>query len=236
VSFSAHNNLNIFVYSKKVEMTTDRNIQVQIQKGIESNGELHGTKIDVAVRDGQAFLSGQVDKYCKKDIARKIAKDVEGVLSINEAILVMLGPNGKIPDDEIKASVIEKFKKNFGVAHKEIKVIVKDGSVWLEGQLKWKYQKELAGECIGCIDGIKQIENSIVVPQSIGQTIAEKDILAAIYGDRSITTDIKVEILGRRIVLKGTVEDVNQKNLVTRLVRTVPGVSEIENFLAVKSL
>lgn len=215
------------------KMKTDKNIQRQIEKAIESNTLLLGANIDVAVENGEARLTGHVDKFCKKELAKKIVKEVEGVVAVSEQMLVILSEEDTISDSDIETIIFEKFKKNFGNAYRDIKVIVKDGHVWLEGQLKWKYQKELAGECIGCVDGIKQIENNITVPESISPAINEKDVLAAIYGDHTITTDIKVEILGNRVILKGSVENVNQKNLVTRLVRTVPGVKDIENFLSV---
>jgi osmotically-inducible protein OsmY len=214
-------------------MKSDLNIKLQIKKAIESNAQMDGATIEINVKNGEAYLSGYVNKFCKKGVVKKLAKEVEGVTKVNETIVVMLTDQDKVGDNELVATIAEKFIKNFGTAHTDIKVTVKDGYVWLDGQLKWKYQKDLAEECIACVDGVKWIENNIVVPESFVPGLNEKDILAAIYGDHSITSDIKVEILGQRVVIKGKVEDVNQKNLVTRLVRTVPGVTEIENFLSV---
>jgi osmotically-inducible protein OsmY len=215
-------------------MKSDLNIKLQIEKAIESNSILDHAQINITVQDGAVALSGFVDKFCKKEIVKKLAKDVEGVNSVAETIVVILEEKDKVDDNELAGTIEGIFAKNFNSAHKDIKVIVKDGYVWLEGHLKWKYQKELASECISCLDGIKWIENSIVVPDSLAVPIDEKDVLASIYGDRSITTDIKVEVLGNRVILKGTVDSVNKKNLVTRLVRAVPGVKEIENFLCVE--
>ena len=214
-------------------MKNDLNIKLQIEKAIESNSLLDHAQIVIEVENGNVALSGFVDKFCKKEIVKKMAKDVEGVITVTETFVVILDEKDKINDFELSAIIADIFAKNFGNAHKDIKVIVKDGYVWLEGHLKWKYQKELALECISCVDGIKWIENSIIVPDSITAPIDEKDVLASIYGDHSITTDIKVEVLGNRVILKGTVESINKKNLVTRLVRSVPGVKEIENFLSV---
>jgi osmotically-inducible protein OsmY len=215
------------------QMKTDLNIKLQIKKAIESNSSLDAAGIDIAVQNGDVSLSGQVDKFCKKEIVKKLAKDVEGVTAVTETIVVTLDEKDKVNDNELSTIIEGLFAKNFSNAHKDIKVIVKDGYVWLEGHLKWKYQKDLAQECIACIDGIKWIENNILIPDPTAPIIDEKDVLASIYGDYSITTDIKVEVLGNRVILKGTVESINKKNLVTRLVRAVPGVKEIENFLSV---
>lgn len=215
-------------------METDAIIKQQIEKAVESNIILRGSKFIIMVQDGNAVLTGHADKYSKKEIAKKIVKEVQGVKTVIEQITIELNENEKRSDNDIQSNITELFKKNFGNSHKYIKIIVNDGHVWLEGQLKWKYQKELAKDCILNILGIKQIENDISIPETLESVISEKDVFAAIYGDPSITTDIKIEIFGQRVILKGKVRNLEQKNLVTRLVRNVAGVKEIENFLTVK--
>lgn len=215
-------------------METDAIIKQQIEKAVESNVMLRGSKFIITVQDGNAVLTGHTDQYSKKEIAKKVAKEVQGVKTVTEQITIELNENEKCSDNDIQSNITEQFKKNFGNSHKDIKIIVNDGHVWLEGQLKWKYQKELAKDCILNILGIKQIENNISIPETLESAISEKDVFAAIYGDPSITTDIKIEIFGQRVILKGKVRNVEQKNLVTRLVRNVAGVKEIENFLTVR--
>jgi len=213
---------------------SDLNIKKQIEKAFETSPLLAHCSLNAEVNLGEAILTGSVDKYFKKEIAKKIAKEVEGTRQVTDVLSVILSEDEKCSDEAIASTIAEKFIKNFGIAHKDVKATVKDGYVWLDGRLIWKYQKELAVECISCIDGIKGIDNNIFVPESLETPVCEKDILAVIYGDHSIRSDIKVEIFGHKVILKGTVEDINQKNLVTRLVRTVKGVSEVENFLSIE--
>lgn len=215
-------------------METDAIIKQQIEKSVQSNTMLDGSKFNVVVQNGSAVLTGYADKYYKKEIARKIAKEVQGVKAVSEEIIIVLNDAEKCTDNEIELNITEKFRKNFGNSHKDIKIIVSDGNVRLEGQLKWKYQKDLAKECIQYIMGIKQIVNNIYIPETQESIISEKDVFAAIYGDPSISTEIKIEIFGQRVILKGKVSNVEQKNLVTRLVRNVAGVKEIENFLTIE--
>lgn len=214
-------------------MKSDHNLKKQLEKAFEASSLLAGCTINAEVNQGETILTGYVDKYCYKDIAKKIAKEVEGTKQVIDSLTVLLNEGEKFSDEEIESVIIEKFRKNFGTAHKDVKATVKEGFVSLDGRLNWRYQKELAVECISCINGIKGISNNIFVPETIETSISEKDILAAIYGDYSITSDIKVEIFGHKVILKGSVENVNQKNLVTRLVRSVKGVNEVENFLSV---
>lgn len=214
-------------------MKGDTNIKQQIEKAIKSNTLLNRAEITVEVTDGNALLLGTVDRYPKKELARKIAKEVEGVKNSIEQIKVVIEKSEQCSDQEIKELIVERFIKNFGNSHSDITIIVDEGKVWLEGTLKWKYQKDLAQECILNIKGIRDIKNNISIPFIQKSAIDEKDILAAIYGDPSITTEIKIEIIGHRIVLKGKVHTIEQKNLVTRLVRNVPSVIEIENFLTI---
>lgn len=214
-------------------MKGDLNIKKQIEQALEANPLFSLCRINAEVNDGNAVLYGSVDQYCKKEIAKKIAKDVEGTKLVTENLKILLNDNEKSSDNAILAAIQEKFLKNFGNAHTDVKVTVNDGYVWLDGHLNWKYQKDLAVECINGINGIKGIDNHIFVPEKAESPINEKDILAAIYGDYSITSEIKVEIFGRKVILEGSVDNANQKNLITRLVRNVPGVNEVENFITV---
>lgn len=210
--------------------------KTHIEKALNSNSLLKETGITVEFSNGEALLAGYVDKYPKKELARKIAKEVQGVRTVIEKIVVIPNNSEICSDCEIETFIAERFQKNFGSSFKDIKVIIHDGNVWLEGILKWKYQRDLAKECIMDIEGIVRIENNIVIPERPKSVIDEKDVFAAIYGDTSISTDIKIEIIGNRIVLKGKVLNVEQKNLVTRLVRNVNGVEEIENFLTIERI
>jgi len=161
---------------------------------------------------------------------------VQGVKSITEKIAVKLNDSDKSSDRQIESDITERFMKNFGSSYKDIIIVVRDGNVLLEGQLKWKYQKDLAEECIFDVKGITGIENNILIPERPKSGINEKDVFASIYGNPSITTEIQVEILGNRVILKGKVHNIEQKNLVTRLVRNVPGVQEVENFLTIERM
>jgi len=217
-------------------MKSDKNIRQYILKAFEANPLLLGAKIDVEVNNSEVRLLGTADKFCMKAIARKTAKEIAGVRTVADEIVIIINDEDKISDSEIESRIIEIFRKNFGNTHNAIKTIVKDGYVWIEGRMKWKYQKDLAEECIRCVEGIKNINNNIFVPDSVETGIDEKDVLAAIYSDHSIKSDIKTEIVGNRVILKGIVENMDQKHLVTRLVRNVPGVREIENFLVAQQL
>lgn len=214
-------------------MKSDANIKKQIEQAL-VNPLLKNCTIAVEVTDGNVSLSGSVDRYCKKDVAQKIAQEVEGIKRVNESLTVDLSDTDQRSDTEIASAIEQKFFKNFGYAHKDVTVVVKNGFVWLEGRLNWKYQRNLAVECISFLEGIRDIENNIFIRETANFTVSEKDVLAAIYSDYSITNDIKVEILGQKVILKGVIRNSNQKNLVTRLVRSVAGVKEIENFLTLK--
>lgn len=214
-------------------MKGDASIQQQIEKALKANTLLGGSEIDVAVQEGKVSLTGKTDKFPKKELARRIARDVQGVKSAIEKIRVTLHPNEMCSDDEIALAILEKFIKNFGESHTDISVLVKDGVVRLEGRMKWKYQKDLAAECILNVKGITDIENNITIREKFDISVSEKDVFAAIYGDSSITTDIRIEIIGNRVMLKGEVYSIEQKNLVTQLVRNVSGVEAIENFLII---
>ena len=59
------------------------------------------------------------------------------------------------------------IKRQLPVSYSQIKVVVKDGWITLEGQAEWNYQRQQAEEAVRNIKGIKGISNLIEVKPKV---------------------------------------------------------------------
>ena len=79
-------------------MKSDIQIQKDVMDELKWEPFLHASEIGVAVKNGVATLSGQVDSYAKKLSAERAAKRVGGVKAVAEDIQVGISPNFRKTD------------------------------------------------------------------------------------------------------------------------------------------
>ncbi len=65
------------------------------------------------------------------------------------------------PDPEIARDAVAAIKSQLPISSENIKVIVKDGWVTLEGPVEWQYQRNTAETAVGRIKGVRVVSNLI---------------------------------------------------------------------------
>jgi len=214
-------------------MKSDESLQLKVAHQLEQDPLLREAQIVVAPGNDNIVVSGKVNKFFKKAMVCQLVRKTTGVKNITDQISVVVTNLTDFHDEDIEKAIAEKFEKNLGNSSKNITVTVSKGQVLLEGILKWKYQKILATECISYLDGIVSIQNDISTAAQTEPAVSEKDILAAIYKEDMIRSDISVDLVGRKVIVSGNVPTPFQKKLIGKIVREVPGVNEIDNRLLV---
>jgi osmotically-inducible protein OsmY len=79
---------------------------------------------------------------------------------------------------------------------------------------------------------MKSINPTPKITATYNERVA-KNILNAIYNDRSIVGDVKVEVQGKKAILKGTVETNEQRDAVVAIVIGTGDISHVENNLRI---
>jgi osmotically-inducible protein OsmY len=215
-------------------MKSNESLQLKVANQLKKDPLLKDASIVVEICNRQAIVSGKVNKYFKKAMVCKLVKEVTEIINVVDHIEVSLLNGVHFSDEAITNAILEKFEKNLGCSYKNINLSVNDGHVVLEGPLKWQYQKLLATDCITYIEGIISIQNNITTGAAQEPLISEKDILAAIYKEELITSDINVDLNGRKVILTGNVSSSFQKKLVEKIVSELPGIKEIESKLVIQ--
>lgn len=216
-------------------MKTDYEIQKDVMTELKWQPALNAANIGVAVKDGIVTLSGQVENYPQKLSAERAAKKVIGVRALAEDLQIGVSPIFRRTDAEIAETVLDALKWYSTVPHEKIQVKVEDGVVTLEGEVDWQYQSAAARSAVVALIGVRNVLNNIRVKPKITVPDIKTRITEAL--ERVATIDagkISVDINGTKVALYGKVRSYAEKEDAEDAAWCAPGVSSIENHLAVE--
>lgn len=214
-------------------MKTDLEIQKDVLAELRWEPSVDDTQIGVAVHNGVVTLSGYVNFYSQKLAAEKAAKRVKGVKAVAEDIQVKLS-DGKPSDSDIAESVVRALEWNTTIPDERLKVKVDDGWVTLEGEVDWLYQKEGASSAITFLNGVRGISNGITVKPRVNASVIKEDIREALERNADLeASNINIDAVGGKVILKGTAHSWNERNVVEKAAKSAPGVTEIDDRITI---
>jgi len=199
--------------------------------------------VKVKAKDGVVTLSGTVQDRDERELAVDTVENLPGVLSVNNEIKVEPSYPEK-SDAWMALKIRSRLLVKANVSAATTKVVVTDGNVVLSGTADNIAQKDLTAVYAKDIDGVKSVQNEIVVKDSSPSTIGEK------IDDASITSQVKYALLSHRatsavktkvttnegvITITGEASSAAEKSLVSKLAGDVRGVKSVNNSMTVKS-
>src|ERR1700722_15289273 len=122
-------------------MRSDTDVKRDVEDELRWDPDLDATDIAVTVKSGVVTLAGFTRSYTDKLEAEAAAKRVAGVLGIANDIEVRLPNLDQRPDPEIARDAIAAIKSRLPVVAEQIKVLVRNGWITLEGDVEWDYQR-----------------------------------------------------------------------------------------------
>ncbi|OZV69799.1 BON domain-containing protein [Winogradskyella aurantia] len=216
-------------------MKTDASIKKDVLDELAWEKTVDETEIGVEVENGVVTLSGTVDNYYKKMAAEKAAKRVYGVKAVAEDIVVKFGDSYKKTDKEIAKAVVNALEWNISVPKDQIMVKVEDGWVYLTGQVNWDFQRDAAKKAIENILGVKYVSNNITLKQEVKTGDIKNKIVKAFERSADLEAkNIKVDVDGHTVTLKGTVHSLAEKEEAREAAYKAPGVYHVKNELKIE--
>ncbi|OXG07021.1 osmotically-inducible protein OsmY [Flavobacterium araucananum] len=210
-------------------------LRKEVMEAIKWEPVLQSSKIQVSVQDGIVTLAGTVENYNQKKEAEHAIKDISGVKTIIDDVMVDLSYSAIRNDKEIANSVIKALKEKWVIPNHTLKVTVKEGWVTLEGVLHWNFQRKTADNAIRYLEGVRGVIDKIVIEAEIKNQLEKEIVEKALK--RSWILDIgniKVRVDGNTIFLSGIVSSIFQKEEAERIAWNTKGVWQVDNELFVE--
>jgi osmotically-inducible protein OsmY len=215
-------------------MRSDLDIKRDVEQELRSDPDIDATDVAVAVKGGVVTLSGFVRSYGQRWQAEAAAKRVAGVVGLANDIEVRLPVFNQRPDPEIARDAVSSIQAQLPYSAEHIRVVVRDGWITLEGQVEWNYQKQRAAEAVRRIRGVKGVTNSLQVQSRASPSEVKRKIEEAFRRSAEIDANrVTVETEGGTVILRGTVRSWAERQEAQRAAWAVPGVTKVENHIAI---
>ncbi len=149
---------------------------------------------------------------------------------------------GTIVDDSVISTTVKtKMIGDEFVKARNIDVDVLNGVVFLIGVVESASQKRMAADIARAVDGVKGVENQLVVGtttagQTLNDTILSSKIRTELIKDPDIrSTNIDVDTYNNVVTLTGIVPSEFEKNRILAVVRKAAGSRQIVDNISIKN-
>jgi hyperosmotically inducible periplasmic protein len=227
-----------FAISGSASVTSDTALQQSIQSKLK-NKEFK--QVSVELNHGVVTLTGTVDRYQAKVDAEKKARKIANVKEVNDQIQV----GGKdVPDAQLQNALNRKLSYDrwgYGHVWNYVVATVDDGTVTLEGEVRWQPDKDSALALVNSQEGVKDVVDKVrILPTSIFDDQLRAREFRAIYGDSSLSrygidprSPIRIVVSNGHVALYGTVQSEMDRNIAGIRANGVAGAFSVENHLTV---
>jgi osmotically-inducible protein OsmY len=214
---------------------TDMQLQRDVIEEMAWQPNISDAEIAVGAKNGVATLSGFVNTYAQKYAAVRAAEKVRGVHAVADDLKVRL-PNALVRSDtDVAHAAVSALKWDVEVPDSQIKVLVDDGWVSLDGTVDWQFQRLAAERAVRHLSGVKGVIDRIIVQQpKVSAFEVNQHIHDAIKRSAALDADkISVEAKDGKVVLRGTVRSWSEREDAERAAWSSPGVTEVDDEIAV---
>ena len=215
-------------------MRSDADIKRDVEEELRWDPSLDATDIAVTVADGVVTLAGFARSYADKWRAEEVATRVVGVRGVANDIEVRLPGSDQRPDPEIARDAVKQIQIHLPTLADDIKVVVKNGWVTLEGQVEWRYQRDMAESAVRWLKGVRGVTNLLMLKPKTTPVDLQKQIEEAFRRNAELDARrITVENVDGTIILRGTVRSWAERQEAERVAWSAPGVTKVENHIVV---
>ena len=228
--------------------STDRKIEEAAKSSYNYRTVLEDN-VKVKANDGIVTLTGTVQDKDDKALAADTVENLPGVTAVKNEIVVKSEYPEK-SDKWIALKIRSRLLTKSNVSLTSTKVNVTDGNVVLTGTAENAAQKDLTEAYAKDIDGVKNVQNEIVIKEKAAGEIAADRTMGEKIDDASITSQVKYALLSHKgtsalktkvttrdgvVIITGTANSDAEKSLVTKLAQDVRGTISVNNEMNVKS-
>ena len=217
-------------------MRTDSEIKRYVDAELKWAPDVDDTDIAVKVTGGVVTLTGYAASYHERHRAEAAAKRVLGVTGVANDLGVRAPLGGKPTDPEIARDAVVALKWVLPLAWENIKPIVTDSYVELEGTVDWNYERERAEAAVRRLRGVMGVHNSITLRQRVALPEIKHKIEDAFRRNAIIDAQkITVEAEGSEVTLRGEVRSWAERDQAEQSAWAAPGIATVKNEITVRT-
>jgi osmotically-inducible protein OsmY len=211
------------------ELQRDVLDEMNWQPGLPAGG------IGVSAHGGVVTLTGHVQSFAQKTEAEKVAKRVYGVRGVANDLVVQLHSSHERDDTAIAEAAVKALKWHTGVPEDRVQVTVRNGWLTLEGEVDSYHQKANALRAVHDLIGVIGVSTLITITATATAPQVKEKIEAAFRRSAAVDAKaVKVEAIGNRVVLRGTVTSWKEYEAAENAAWSAPGITTVDNLLAVE--
>ena len=215
-------------------MKTDADLKRDVTAELAWDPAVKATAIGVAVKDGVVTLTGHLETFAEKHAAERALRRVAGVKAIALELDVKLSFDHKRSDTDIAVSAEQALKWSTLVPVEAIRLTVDHGSVTLQGEVEWDYQRRSAEKAIRPLMGVVGISNEITLRVRPRATDLSRKIQEALTRQAlREAKHIQVDVDGTTVKLSGTVHSWQERAAAQGVAWSAPGVHAVVNELRI---
>ena len=233
----------------KADPDTDRKIEYAANASYNFRAVFQN-QVKAAVENGIVTLTGTVLDREQKALAEDTVRNLPGVIDVNSELNVA-SPGPERADGWIALKIRSVLLVRSNVSATNTDVSVHNGAVVLSGVADSVAQRELTENYARAVDGVRSVKNEIKIR---GQEYSEQAVDNRPNGekidDSSITAQVKAALLtydstsalktsvtakNGDVVIRGNASSKTEKELVTKLVRSVRGVASVSNEMVISA-
>ena len=216
-------------------MRPDQEIQRNVEAELHWDPELDASDVAVTVKDGVVTLAGFVRNSTEQSAAERTSKRVIGVKAVVNDLQVK--PSSERLDREIAQDAVDALSRALPTVSPGVKVTVRDGSISLEGEVPWDFQRQLAEKAVREVPGVKDVLNLIEVEPKAAPMDLKAQIEQALKRSAEVhAKDIVVESDKGVVTLRGKVRSWAEKDEVAKAAWRAPGIREVRNYILVEPM
>jgi osmotically-inducible protein OsmY len=217
-------------------MKVDADIQQNVQSELKWSPDIDETDIAVKVTQGIVTLTGFVHSYPEKFRAEAAVKRVAGVVAVANDIEIRLPARDTVSDPEIAREAMDALKRALPVVWGNIRPVVRDGRVRLEGTVEWHYQREAAEDAVRAGRGVISVRNSIRIQPQVEAGAIKRQIEEAFRRNALVDAgQVAIETHGGEVTLRGEVRSWAEHDQAQRTAWSAPGVTNVRNEIRIRT-
>ncbi len=213
---------------------TDHDLKRNVQSALDWEPSLDASDIGASVDEAVVTLRGNVASYAEKVAAERVVLRVYGVKAVANDLTVRLGTSFERTDTEVAQAAVSALKWNTMIPSDRVTATVANGWVTLNGTLDWQYQKDVAARAVRDLTGVKGVTNHIIVKPQVKTGDVRGKIEEAFKRSAEIDARrINVTAADGKVILSGHVRSWAERQEAERAAWAAPGVTQVEDRLAV---